>query len=100
MDLICRNDTYSPDTLEFWAKNGVNYPIKDKLYSLRNSQRHTNGKIGIRVNEIINPAIPVKHPILTQITVEPTFNISRFATLTGETLTKEMVEQVENEISK
>jgi hypothetical protein len=100
MDLICTNDTYSPDTLEFWAKRGVNYPIKDKIYSLRNSQRHTNGKIGIRVNEIINPAIPVKHSILTQITVEPTFNISRFALLSGETLTKEMIEQVEYEVSK
>jgi len=100
MDLICINDTYSSDTLEVWAKNGVWYPWKDRMYSLRNSQRHTNGKIGIRVNEIINPAIPVKHNILTQIIVEPTFNISRFALLTGETLTKEMVKQVEHEISK
>jgi hypothetical protein len=100
MDLICINDTYSSYTLEFWAKNGVWYPWKDRMYSLRNCQRHTNGKIGIRVNEIINPAIPVKHNILTQITVEPTFNISRFALLTGETLTKEIIEQVEHEISK
>ena len=100
MDLICINDIYPLETLKFWEEYGVNYPIKDKIYSLRTSQRHTNGRIGIRVNEIINPAIPVKHPILTQITVEPTFNISRFATLTGEILTKEMVEQVENEKSK
>jgi hypothetical protein len=100
MDLICINDIYLLETLKFWEEYGVNYPIKDKIYSLRTSQRHTNGRIGIRVNEIINPTIPIKHSVLTQIIIEPTFNINRFALLSGEILTKEIIEQIQNEISK
>jgi hypothetical protein len=100
MDLVCINDIYPVDALEFFNKNGVDYPKKDTLYSLRDIQKHTNGKIGIRVNEIINPIVLVKHYILKEISVEPTFDHKRFATLEKKVLTKEILEQIEYEVEK
>lgn len=100
MNVICTNDTYPSQILEKWHQYGVSYPIKDKIYTIRTCQRHSNGKIGIRVEEIINPSIPVKHYILGQIIIEPTFDISRFASLSGEVLTNEVLEQIEHESAK
>jgi hypothetical protein len=93
MDILCINDTYPRDTLDFWGKHGVTYPKKDDKVTLRSQQLHTNGKIGIRVYEHLNPEIPIKHPVLGIIQVEVSFSILRFSTTEGLVLTKEILEE-------
>lgn len=78
MEVLCINDSYSQDILNFWSEHGVSYPKKDGYYTVRESITHTNGKTGYRLNEILNPEIPIKHPILGVIMFEPTFNKDRF----------------------
>ena len=38
MDILCINDTYPRDTLDFWGKHGVTYPKKDDKVTLRSQQ--------------------------------------------------------------
>lgn len=93
MDIICNNSEYPKDTLEFWSKHGVTYPKKDDKVTLRSQQLHTNGKIGIRVYEHLNPEVPIKHPVLGITMLEPSYNLTRFSTTEGLQLTKEILEE-------
>lgn len=93
-DVICINDTYSQAQLDFWRHRGVKFPIKDKIYTIREIVRHTNQEIGIRVQEINNPRILVKHSVLNKVTIEPSFKISRFTTLSGKPVKQEELEDV------
>lgn len=93
MNLICNNSTYPQPTLDFWNKHGVTYPKKDDKVTLRSQQLHTNGKIGIRVYEHLNPEVPINHPVLGITHLEVSFNISRFSTTEGLELTKEILEE-------
>ena len=96
MDLICISDNYEPGKLAFWKEKGVSYPIKDKMYVLRNYVRHSHGEVGIRVEEIVNPEVLVKHSVLGTAMIEPTFHCKRFATLQGDVLTLEMIKENSN----
>ena len=64
MDILCINDKFSTDVLEFYKVHKVVTPKKDSFYVIRNTIRHTTGEIGILLEEMINPKVPVKHPIL------------------------------------
>lgn len=89
-DIICINDTYPPEVLEFQRRNGITVPIKDKMYSVREMKRNVlNFKMAVLLNEIHNPSIPIQHPTLGIVNIEPTFDIARFATLSGEPIKKE-----------
>lgn len=93
--VICVDASYTPGQLSFWSEHGVRHPLRDKIYTIRTYQRHTNGLEGIRVEEIINPEIPVKSAVLGVINMEPSFKLSRFRTLMGDEVKKEVIEEVE-----
>lgn len=95
MDVICINSSFSTKQLEYWKQHGVVHPIKDKLYSIRKVIKYVNGKTGILLEEIVNPELVVKHEVLGSVKTEPSWNLKRFATLQGDTITKEMLEQID-----
>ena len=94
MEVICINDTFPAPVLAFYAEFGVQAPKKDQLYTIRMVKRHTHGETGVLLHEIKNPEVPVKHPVLGEIWFEPTFNINRFATLMGQPVKEEEMEDV------
>ncbi len=95
MDIICIDDIFKPEVLAFYKNFGVTTPIKDKMYTIREIKKHTTGDTGVLLNEIKNPDVPVKHPVMGEVWFEPTFNSNRFATLAGDVVKKEVVENVE-----
>ena len=92
-DVICIDGGFSSKQLQFWALHGVKYPEQEKMYSIREVVKHTNGETGILLEEIVNPLVPVKHLILGVINREPTFNLKRFRTLDGKQISKEMLQE-------
>ncbi|AQG81894.1 hypothetical protein [Spirosoma montaniterrae] len=94
MEVICINDNFPAEVLAFYAEYGVQTPKRDQLYSIRQVKRHTTGDTGVLLNEIQNPDVPVKHPVLGVQWFEPTFNINRFATLLGQPVRQEELEDV------
>jgi hypothetical protein len=94
-DIICTNDKFAPEVLAIYAKFGVVIPKKDTIYTVRQVKKHTTGDTGLLLNELVNPDVPVKHPIMGEVWFEPTFNINRFATLAGMPVKKEELENVE-----
>lgn len=94
-DIICIDDNFPQNVLEFYKENGVTTPVKDKLYTVRNVTKHIIGKTGILLNEIVNPKVPINDSVMGLKHIEPTWNINRFTTLSGLPLKKEEIE-VEN----
>lgn len=82
-DIICINDKFTPDQLEFYKIWGVTIPKQDNLYTIREFITHSMAGTGIRLNEIINPEVPINHPILGTIMYEVTFSKDRFTDLNG-----------------
>lgn len=99
MDVICINDLFSVDTLEFYQKYGVTHPKRDKIYNIREVYKayvgNTSGEWGLLLQEIHNPKVPIAHPVLGVIEMEPNWALKRFATLAGEPLTAEYIKEVE-----
>lgn len=96
MDVICINDSYSKEQLDFFAQHGVNYPKKDKLYTVREICKNSDGSKAIRLVEIINPTVPLKYWGTVKY-LEPNFAIKRFTNLLGKPLSKEEIEEFINE---
>jgi hypothetical protein len=69
-------------------------PPKGPALYHRQVKRHTTGETGVLLNEIQNPDVPVKHPVMGEVWFEPTFNINRFATLLGQPVRQEELENV------
>lgn len=88
MEIICINNKFTQDVLEFYAKYGVRIPEENKIYSLRSKQRHSNGLIGVTLEEIINPKVPIESSLLPDAKIEPTFNSKRFTDLFGNPIEK------------
>lgn len=78
MEIICINGQFDSDTLTIYKQYSVQCPIEQSLYNIRGIYRHTTGKIGILLEELINPPVPFTHPVLGQKWMEPTWNIERF----------------------
>lgn len=95
MDVICVNDVFPPQVVEYYNKYGITKPVKDKMYTVRTVVHHTTNETGITLEEIVNPKAPNNHPVLGMVMSEPTFHINRFSTLSGLPLKKEEIE-VEN----
>lgn len=91
-DIICVNDTYSEGQLKFWREHGVKFPVKDKIYTISEFVKHTNGKDGVRLAQIDNPPVPVKHSVLGVAMIVPTFKVERFRTLAGDIVVKEKID--------
>jgi hypothetical protein len=64
MEIICVDGSFPVDKLEFYKLHGVSVPQQDKLYNIRAVINNSNGKKGILLEEIKNPTIPFKHPII------------------------------------
>lgn len=88
MEIICINNKFAQDVLQFYAKYGVQIPEEGKLYTLRSKHRHSNGGIGVTLEEIVNPFVPIESSLLPDAKIEPTFNITRFTDLLGVPLTE------------
>ncbi len=89
MELLCVNGKFTAEQLAFYEKHGVVTPKEEKIYNPRAVIKHSNGDIGILLEEIINPKVPIKHPILGVAEIEPTWAITRFRNLKGNTLSSE-----------
>ena len=68
--VVCVNDNFPPESFQFIN----NFPKKKNYYTVREIVEYNNGKIGLLLEEITNPILP-------NLNVEPTFNISRFKIL-------------------
>lgn len=99
MDIICTNDVFSSDKTSYFKKNGIETPTKDSLYTIRNVIVNSNGKTGLLLEEIVNPRIPILHPLFPgEITmIEPNWDIKRFSTLLGDSLN---IAEVKNLLKK
>lgn len=82
-DILCVNGSFPPDMVEFWEAHGVVKPEQDKMYTVREVVRHSNGLTGLRLEELVNPKVPIMNEIMGYIEIEPSFNINRFAHLDG-----------------
>ena len=56
--------------------------------------RPAPGKVGLLLEELVNPKVPIDHPILGKIMYEPNWDIERFRTLSQQPITKEMLEVI------
>lgn len=92
-DLICINDTFSPEAREVYEEYGVTTPYLDNVYSVREVVITRVGT-GLLLNELVNPMIPIGEGE-NGFMVEPNFKISRFQTIDGQVLTEELLRMVE-----
>jgi len=96
MESICINDSFPADYLQFYAQHGVKTPNKDSIYNFRSVSRNSQGKYEVLLEEIINPEVPIKHPVLGVSNKEPAWDLNRFRTLSGNEITQEMVKEFKN----
>lgn len=95
MEVICFDGKFASDKLEYYKQYGVSVPIQDSTYNIRAVITNSNGKKGFLLEEIINPAIPIiGHPILGNTMMEPNFSVFRFTDLEGNTITEEMLREI------
>ncbi len=96
-NLICVNDSFPNDYLEFYIKHNVKIPKEGKIYTCRDFSRNSEGNMEILLNELINPEVPIKHKVLNIAFKEPAWKSSRFTTLLGEVITEEMLLEMKKE---
>lgn len=93
-EILCIDSKFTPDTLQFYAKNGIKTPVIDKIYTPRAISKNSEGKYEVLLNEIINKEIPIKHKILGIVNKEPAWDLfKRFRNLDGTILTLEQVKE-------
>lgn len=93
MDCLCINARFPAATLAFYAEHGVTIPRESTVYSIRGIE-HVRGKVGIFLEEIKNPDVPIQSVLSGIIYKEPSFNLSRFTTLLGEPIKLEELETI------
>lgn len=95
MEVIYINDNYPLQVLAWYQKNGIQRPVLNKIYSIRDLIKSSVfEKTGVLLNEVVNPKIGITHPILGRVFMEPNFNIERFTDLQGNKLTKEEIQKI------
>lgn len=93
--VLCIDDKYAADFLAYYKKWGVVVPKKGVTYTVRDAIKHHNGKVGLLLEEIINPKVPINDPLTGDRLAEPTFHIIRFVDLFGNPLNaKEIVAEL------
>lgn len=97
MEIVCINDVFSIEKIEYFRKYNILLPKKDKLYTIRKIINHSCGKKGILLHEIINKKIPSYIISLGNVYIEPTWDIKRFSTLLGNEINLKEIEYVEME---
>jgi hypothetical protein len=93
-EILCTNDKFTGEQLEFFKIHGVVTPKVDTIYSIRQISKQSNGRTGILLNEIINEPVPVKHRILGLIYREVDWDVNRFAKLNGDAISKEEIKEM------
>ncbi len=93
MDCICINAKFPADILAFYAEHGVTIPKENAVYKIRGVE-HVRGKVGIFLEEIQNPDVPIQSVLSGIIYKEPSFNSSRFTTLLGAPIKTEELETI------
>lgn len=96
MEAICINGSFPADYLQFYAQHGVKTPNKDGIYNFRSVSRNSQGKYEVLLEEIINPEVLIKHPVLGVSKKEPAWDLNRFRTLSGDEITQEMIKEFKN----
>lgn len=94
MDIICVDGNFSEEARKVYRQYGVVWPEQDKMYSIREVVKTTTGETGFLLEELINPKIPILHPILGSVEYEPNWNIRRFSNLHGDAITKESLSEL------
>jgi hypothetical protein len=94
MDVICVDGKFPEDAKQFWTKYGVVWPEQGKMYTIRDVIKNTNGDTGLLLEELVNPKVPIKHPILGWVQYEPNWNINRFSTLKGDAIDREALKDI------
>lgn len=94
MEAICINGSFPADYLQFYSQFGVKTPNQDSIYNFRSVSRNSQGKYEVLLEEILNPEVPIKHPILGISKKEPAWDINRFRTLSGDIISEEMIKQI------
>lgn len=89
MDAICVDSKFDKQALAIYEKYGVTTPIEQSLYTTRGVFRHTTGRVGILLEELMNPQVPFEHPILGTKWMEPTWAIERFRHINGTPILEE-----------
>lgn len=98
IDLLCINDSFPADYLEFYRLHGVVIPKEGNIYSPRAITRNSNGDWEILLVELINPECPIKHPILGVAMKEPAWDLhKRFRNLSGGVISEEMIKELKAE---
>jgi len=82
MDVICIDGKFSSEQLEFYSRHGVVFPEQESFYTIRDVIINSNGKTGILLEEIVNPKVPIEHPLLGQVVMmEINWDVKRFRNL-------------------
>lgn len=91
-EIICINDTFTPEWEIYFQKNGIIKPVKDSIYTVREFINFLHGEKGVLLHEVINEPTPRIGPIsgLTG-NAEQAWGISRFTDLLGNPLVKEKI---------
>lgn len=86
IEIICINDTFSPEWEVYFLKHGIIKPKKGSFYTIRDIVHNSMGEKGFLLNEIINPETPRISPIFHGIhgVSEQNWAISRFVNIYGE----------------
>lgn len=94
MEIICVNGSFPPDYIAFYEQFGVKTPIQDSLYTIRSVRKdYIGGKTGVLLEELVNPEVPIKHDILSQIKMEPTWDLLRFRHLNGDLINRTEIQE-------
>ena len=86
MEVICINDQFNAEQ----KKIIPNRPVRDKIYSVRDVVHSAMGT-GLLLHEIENPHTGWTMRNGMKFSFEPNFSVHRFATLSQEPLTMEML---------
>lgn len=98
--VICINDVFPVEWLKIYRENNVTTPIEGTIYTVREMITHTTGKVGVLLNEIVNPPVEINHPVLGKSYREVTWNLERFRTLMGHPPKKEEIQEFIEHIVK
>lgn len=95
MDVICINDKFSQQILEFYKLHDITTPKKDVVYQIREIIKTMNGS-GLLLEEIHNKNVPIKG--YTGIFwIEPNWALPRFVDINGNDLVlNEILESIKS----
>lgn len=96
MEVICINDTFTEDWEAYFRYHGIQKPVKDKIYTIRQFVTYLNSEKSVLLNEIRNNPTPRKSTLIDGLTgeAEQTWKISRFTDLLGNPVEEKVEELV------